>query len=107
MDPAARREMGSAPSGTEEVRLNSSRPREELLPRFTSSAGSEIPRACLQAFTVVHNRKKEKGGGGGTEGGEGGGQIKSCCPASPAMLAPKSPSHACMLVKVSQTSSNA
>lgn len=34
-------------SGTELVRWNSERPSEELLPRFTSRAGSEIPLTCV------------------------------------------------------------
>ena len=43
----ALRVMGSAPGGTEMVRLKSSLPADELLlPLLTNSAGSDSPLAC-------------------------------------------------------------
>ncbi len=47
----ALRVMGSAPGGTDTVRLKSSLPTDELLlPLFTSSAGSERPLACANLY---------------------------------------------------------
>ena len=54
----ALREMGSAPGGTETVRLKSSWPTDELLlPRFTKRAGSDRPLACayLQVVSLKLN----------------------------------------------------
>lgn len=81
--------MGSAPSGTDTVRLNSSFPTEELLlPLFTNKAGSDRPLACaylywstplLQFYLGLQSADQKGRRWEGEEGGGGEGEWGAIC----------------------------